>query len=354
MSTYPLIVRAIDVGYGHVKFTDGRDSHDKSIRTDSIPSQSPSAKPRLPKGPGVLTQRDTFTIPVGERLFEVGRDIRLALHGTQETEVLDENFSLSAGYAARLFGAVNYMQLPAGVIDILVLGLPLNTYPKHHAALSKRFTGLHTRNTRGDTIEIRHCHVYPQPLGSYTAFLADNPPASPSPLALSIDPGYNTVDFFVCQGMAANATRSDAVQRGMGAVLRAVADDIIKVHSMDATPVELVRAIDRSLATGEPFKIYGQEFDLSDHWRAGHEIVEEAAQAVKNSVGSGSDIEVILLTGGGASLYEDAIRDKFPRHQVLTLESPAMANARGFHLIGEMLAKSLGHALQFREAVVAA
>ena len=224
-----LIARAIDVGYGHIKFSDGRDpTNSNTIRTDSIPSQSPTAKPSVNLGAGVMKQRDTFLVPVGERLFEVGHDVHLALHGKQETEVMDENFCLGDAYAARLFGAINYMvpNLPADVIDVLVLGLPLNTYRKHHAALAKRFVGEHVIDERGGKVQIKTCHVYPQPLGSYMSYLAANPSPEKAPLALSIDPGYNTVDWFVCQGMSANDSLSDAVPRGMGAVLRAIADDM--------------------------------------------------------------------------------------------------------------------------------
>ena len=262
--------------------------------------------------------------------------------------MLDENFALSEHYAARLFGALNYLSpgLPDYAIDVLVLGLPLNTYPKHHKALAERFTGQHVINDANDTLQIRSCHVYPQPLGSYASYILGlGQSQGKAPFALSIDPGYNTVDWFVCQGMSANDVRSGAVQRGMGAVLRAIAEDMIKTHSFDATPVELVRAIDRAMSTGSKLEIYGREFDLSDHMAAGNEVIQEAAQAVKNSVGSGSDIDVIIMTGGGAELYRDVIQDKFPRHKVITLSSPALANVRGFHLLGEMLAKSLSKAL---------
>jgi len=47
------------------------------------------------------------------------------------------------------------------------------------------------------------------------------------------------------------------------------------------------------------------------------------------------------------------IQDRFPRHKVVTLENPALANARGFHMIGELLAKSLGQALKMRDAETA-
>lgn len=352
MTTHNLIVRAIDVGYGHIKFTDGRDTETGALRTDSIPSQSPAYKgPIVASGGGVMKRRDTFVVPVEGRMFEVGREVHRALTGKQETEVLDERFALSEQYAARLFGAINYMMpgLPADVIDVLVLGLPLNTYPKLHQKLAERFTGTFKINDAGEEVTIRSCHVYPQPLGSYMSYVAANAMHGKAPMALSIDPGYNTVDWFVCQGMSANDSLSDAVQRGMGTVLRAIAEDMIKAHGFDATPAELVRRIDNSLTTGEPFQLFGHDFDLEPHMVAGNDVIQEAAQAIKNSVGSGSDIDVIILSGGGASLYAPAVQDKFPKHKVVTLENPALANVRGFHMIGELLAKSLGQAMKLRE-----
>lgn len=351
-----MTVRAVDVGYGHIKFSDGRNPATQAIRTDSIPSQSPAYKGSMIKGGGgVMKRRDTFIIPVGDRHFEVGREINKALGTNQETEVMDEKFSLSAPYAARLFGAINYMtpSLDKDVIDVLVLGLPLNTYRKHHVALAERFTGIHKINDRGETIDIKSCHVYPQPMGSYMSYMAMNQVDGKTPVALSIDPGYNTVDWFLCEGMAANDARSGAVQRGMGAVLRTIADDMIKTHGFDASPAELIRLIDHSLATDTAFEIYGHSFDLKKHMSAGNEVIQEAAQAVKNSIGSGSDVKVIIMTGGGAPLYAQAIQDKFPRHTVVTLPSPALANVRGFHLIGEMLAKSMGQAMRLRGSAAA-
>jgi plasmid segregation protein ParM len=177
------IVRAADVGYGHVKFTDGRDSETNEIRTDSIPSQSPAAALHLRReghgeggfsGGVVMRSRDTFRVPVGERTYEVGRDVHLATVGTNVTEVLDRDFAISDAYAARLFGAINYMlpSLPDHQIDILVLGLPLTTYQQRRSDLEKRFVGTHVIDDRGATVKIDACCVYPQPLGSYAAYIA--------------------------------------------------------------------------------------------------------------------------------------------------------------------------------------
>jgi plasmid segregation protein ParM len=350
------IVRACDAGYGHVKFTDGRYMDSQSIRTASIPSQSPLARsPTLKTTGQMMTCRDTFLVPINGRTFEVGRDVRLAIEGCHVSEVLGDDFSQTEAYAARLFGAFNYMLpgLPESIIDILVLGLPLNTYAKHHESVEKRFCGEHVISPDRKTVTVKSCCVVPQPLGSYAAYLAltDLHQCKKTPMALVVDPGYETVDWLVCHGMVANEVRSDAVPRGMGAVMREVANDIIKTYGFDATPANVVRLLDRSLTSGAPFEMFGETIAFSNHMRAGNDVIEQAAQAIKNSVGSGFDIDVIILSGGGAPFYKEAVQRKFQRHKIVVLDAPALANVRGFHLLGEKLAKSRAHSQRQKEAV---
>lgn len=318
------IVRAVDVGYGHVKFTDGRDPESNEIRTDSIPSQSPAALVQVQKtgrgessfsGGVVMRSRDTFRVPVGDRTYEVGRDVHLATVGTNVTEVLDREFALSDAYAARLFGAINYMlpSLPDHEIDILVLGLPLTTYQQRRADLENRFVGTHVIDDRGATVRIDACCVYPQPLGSYAVYIAGTQGLSEAPLALIIDIGYNTIDWFVCHGLIASDVQSSAVERGMGEVLRAMADDIIAKHHLNSAQAQIVRTLDRSLVDNKPFKQHGEVIDLGPHFAAGEVVIEEAAQIIVNRIGSGGDLDVIILTGGGATLFAPVIRNSYLR-----------------------------------------
>lgn len=342
-----LCTRAVDVGYGHIKYADGRDEHN-AIRCDSFPSQSPAGRAGA-LGGGVMHSRDTFLVEVNGKSFEVGKAVALAGQSNRESEVLDQEFSLSDAYAARLYGALSYMapSLKDHVIDLLVLGLPLNTFTRHETALKKIFTGEHKVNSRGTVVNIRECHVYPQPLGAYMAFLHEHKKkgnTKTQPTALVVDPGYNTVDWFLCKGMAASEERCGAALRGMSAFLRAVAEAIIRDTGADATPTEVVRRLDESFGTATPFTMYGQAIDLAKYLPAGAAVIDEAANAIKNSVGSGSDVDVIVVAGGGAKLYVEAIRAKFPRHEVVALANPAFANVRGFQIIGEKLAQSSNRA----------
>jgi plasmid segregation protein ParM len=358
------VVRAIDVGYGHIKFTDGHDPVSGLIRTEVIPSQSPAVAveakatgddSRKKKLTPVLSKRDTFIVPVNGVLYEVGRDIHMAIHGNHESEVMDSKFPSTDVYAARLYGALNYMlpSLPGRNIDILVLGLPMNTFSAYRSELEERFTGTHVINEAGTAVTIKCCIIYPQPLGSYAAYLIEMLGSAPLPMALVVDPGYNTVDWFVCKGMVANELRSGAVLRGVGQMLRPVASEIIRRLRIDATPAEIVRLVDRGLVTDQKLELYSSTYEIKDFLWAGKSIVTEAAQAIKNSVGSGADINVIVVTGGGAALYAPAIATHFPSHKVVTLSSPATANVRGFHELGEQISRSRMRAMQACGAVSA-
>lgn len=345
-----LSVRAIDVGYGHIKFTTGRDPETGLITTESFPSQSPVVDVSS-LSETTEAKHDHFIVPIEDRYYAVGKDVGFAMKGANISEVLDNEFVTTPAYAARLFGAINYMyrDLPDDTIDYLILGLPMTTIRDHRQTLKNLFTGTKLINNHGDKVKINHIEVFPQPLGSYSAFMTANPPSQGKklPMALVVDPGYNTVDWFVVQGMKANEVQCGAVNRGMSAVLEGIARRM-------ATPVEqggsqfskgasipaLIRRIDQSLTSGEPFSMMGHEIPLDKFMDAGNAIIDEAAQAIKNSLGIAMEIDVIILTGGGSRFYEPAIRAAFPLHKVVLLDDPAHANVRGFHFMGERIARS--------------
>lgn len=344
-----LTVRAIDLGYGHIKFTTGRDPETGLIVTDSFPSQSPvTRKQSLPSK--VMTRRDTAIVPVNGIHYEVGKEVAMAMEANYEGEILDEDFPLSDAYKARLYGALNYMvpTLGSSVIDYLVLGLPMTTIRKHSQFLMKQFVGDHQIDVNGHSLTIKQVEVFPQPLGSYMAYLASlATPPKEAPMALVVDPGFNTIDWYVIKGVTPADIKCKAVNCAVGKVMEAMADAIIApidqggaTEAQGATLKEIQRRIDMSFVSGKPFTLCGRPIDLRPYMKNGQSVIEEAAQSIKNSIGQGGDIDVILMTGGGATLFKDAVQRKFPNHHVEVLAEPAFANVRGFQFLGEKLARS--------------
>ena len=75
--------------------------------------------------------------------------------------------------------------------------------------------------------------------------------------ALAIDPGYNTVDWFVCQGMSPSRAYNNGIERGMGGVMRAIAEDMdLTRHMQDAVAsLAVCLAADESVRTGQPVRL---------------------------------------------------------------------------------------------------
>ena len=65
------VVRGVDVGYGHVKWA-GEPTRGGKIEAASFPSKAPvSADSDI--NSEFLMRRDSFTVPVNGRMYEVGR-----------------------------------------------------------------------------------------------------------------------------------------------------------------------------------------------------------------------------------------------------------------------------------------
>ena len=119
------VVRAIDVGFGLVKFslpTQGGVTF-SSFASIAIPADVSAVRSLSTR------RRDTYDVPVGDAQFEVGRDVGLAQAGGSFGRDVTDEFYRGAIYEALTKGALRYMA-EAGdkVIDVLVLGLPVNQY----------------------------------------------------------------------------------------------------------------------------------------------------------------------------------------------------------------------------------
>lgn len=257
MSTSPVVI-AEDIGFGHTKYSVGRNARNR-ILVERFPSLAAKVQNHSdPAHFSVLSKHDTHRVPVGQDWFEVGKDIRQILPPNFVGDHLSEDYALSPQYAALVYGALNYAatSVHATHVDCLVLGQPMNTIEKMGPLLERKFQGQHFI-ANGRQITIDQCKVFPQPLGSYMSYLSAADHKSKMPCALVIDPGYGTVDWFVCEGMKAVLHKSDAVPLGVSAILSKVAKTIIKDKYPEMPEHVLVRAIDESLVSEQPLMLYG-------------------------------------------------------------------------------------------------
>lgn len=335
------IVRAIDVGYGNVKFTTSHDDAFGKIECSQFPSRSPIAGDKGIAA-GLLQGRKTVVVDVNGTNYEVGYDVVKAQGTFDETSVLNKDFCLSDAYMARLKGALAYIKMDASFtgdnLALLVLGLPVSTFRNEQLRnkLKQRVLGTHDLPD-GKVIKVERVLVMPQPMGAYFEYAFEHSmfEKMQEQNNLIIDPGFLTFDWLMSAGLVPIDARSDSVNRGMSSVLKAVAEESKRKEGWETDVSLLVKLLEEHFRLGRPYNVYGVERDVSNYIGPGKAIINEAVAALGNSVGDGADIQNIILSGGGAVLYLDAIKEKFKHHKIIVMENPVFSNVRGFQLAGE-------------------
>jgi plasmid segregation protein ParM len=345
------VVRAIDVGYGNVKFSFNHLDAFSKVECEIFPSRSPVAGDKSLSA-GLVQGRDTVIINVRGTDYEVGKGVAKAQGTFDESSVLDRVFCLSDSYLARLRGALYYMMgadkktnapyINGGHIALLVVGLPVSTFRNKElpVKLKEVLTGPHELPD-GRSVIVDNVLVMPQPLGAFFEYAFENGmfETMSEQKNLIIDPGFFTFDWLLSDGLTIIDKRSDSVNRGMSAVIKEIVEAAKKKYKWDAETGMLMRMLDDhfrdGFEAGKPFVVYQDQIDVKGLLIAGKSVINEAVSALVNNVGDGADIQNIILAGGGAQLYHTAIQEKFPRHKILVMGNPVYSNVRGFQLAGE-------------------
>ncbi len=338
-------VRAIDVGYGNVKYSLHHRDMTGPVVCENFPSHSPIASDKA-LAAGVMKGRDTVAIKINGISYEVGKQVTLALAVDDKSVVLGKDFCQSDAYLARLRGALFYMRgkdkdginyTPEN-IQLLVVGLPVSTYRDKDLVqkLKERVLGFHELPEER-SVNVEKVIVLPQPMGAFFqhAISKDLLLTMRNQTNLIVDPGYYTFDWLFSAGMTPVDVRSDSANRGVSAILEIMAHEVIMQEKFDANESTLIRMLEAHYMTGVPFVPFGVNIDMPKYEAHAASVINDAVAAMAHKVGDGADIHNILLAGGGAKFFKAALEKQFPRHKVLIMTEPVYSNVRGFHMAGE-------------------
>jgi plasmid segregation protein ParM len=350
-------VRAIDVGFGLVKFSLPADG---GVTFSSFPSMAIPADVSAVRSLSTR-RRDTFDVPANGAQYEVGRDVGLAQAGGSFGRDVTDEFYKGAIYEALTKGALRYMA-EAGdtVIDVLVLGLPVNQYND-----AKRRDYLRDTYQRaveigdGKTIEVRKVIVQAQPMGGYAALEehldelnqvirdtggALQPLASADELddlsVLVVDPGEHTLDWLLVQQGSINPRASGAASdAGRHRVIRAVQESLAADIGRPLGPAVAPR-INEALRQQQPVKLSGVAHDLNKYEPQIMSVVEDSLNRMIDGLRDAHEIiDLIVLVGGHPARYQDVLKRRFPAIPVVVMPESMAANVRGFQMIGEAMAE---------------
>lgn len=349
----PQVVRAIDVGFGLVKFSvragDG-------IRFTSFPSMAIPADASAVRGLGTR-RRDTFDIPVGGADYEVGRDVGLAQSGGNFGRDVTDEFYRGNIYEALTKGALRYM-FEAGDqrIDVLVLGLPVNQYndSKRRDYLKSRYQGDLDLGA-GKWLHVERVIVQAQPMGGYAAlddYLSElnatitqtGGALKPLPdgealddlAVLMVDPGEHTLDWLLIQQGTINPRASGAASdAGRHRVVRSVQDSLSAAVGRPLGPAVMPR-INDSLRSGQPVKLAGVAHELQQYHPIVMSVVEDSINRMIDGLRDAHEIiDLMVIVGGHPEHYRDVLAKRFPAIPVFVMPDSMEANVRGFQMIGE-------------------
>jgi plasmid segregation protein ParM len=341
----PLVVRAVDVGYGNVKFVT-RHIHGQEVLCSLFPSVAPQSSGGQDLGAGLLQKLNTVIVEVNGIRYEVGKDAEHA-QDVNHGRVLDRSYPETDTYMALLLGALYYMG--ESELDCLVLGLPVNTLDEYKGFLEQKVPGVHSVpninknvNVRAEPtlkVNVKSVIVYPQPLGALFDYAIRKKLFAEmrAQTNLIVDVGYFTVDWLLAKGIQPAKARSGAQSGGMSAVLSSIGEVIGREHKTQFTSFS---RLDDAIRTNSKLTLFGKACDITPFIKFGKVKAREFIATMTNKVGDGSDIDNIILSGGGASFFMDVVQEKFPKHTIVIANDPVFANVRGFQLAGEERLKS--------------
>ena len=347
------VIRAIEVGFGTTSLTTGNDEKGNPlIKTfPSFVAKGDPSKQGLSAG---LNKRDTVVVSVNGQQYEVGPDAQLA-SDKASSRVLNSNYIQSDQYQALLFGSLSYMN--AEKIDLLVLALPVENWSRRDE-LKKIITGAHTVN--GKNYFIKDVWVIVQPMGGLFAYANRIGQQGYEELReqtiLSVDPGFGTFDFVLSRGLKLNDSRSGGNELGMSAVLSDCSKALrIAFPTLNDFPIE---KIDEAFYKNEGFiRISGKKYPFPicdgktvdgkkvsvnfDLVPTIENVTDNAVTKLKNVVGNGGDIDLILLMGGPHKVYIESLERAYPDHEIIVIDDPLRSVCEGMYYAGLQYFKAI-------------
>lgn len=326
--TPSLIVRALDVGYGNTKHSTADAAGNNCFR--AYRSLAPTAV-TTDISADAMSQRDTVVVSVDDTQYEVGPDAELVTDA-QHAHVSDHGYVTRPEYRALCLGALAYMGTPR--IDVLVVGLPVSRIESHREQLRALLEGRHQIGSDA-SVEVKRVLVVAQPVGGalYVALSNNRYDQFRQETICTIDVGAGTTDALVSRGLQALPKRCATHAGGTGAMLRRLSDAVTARHGVECSMLTL----DDALRTGT-LTLSGRKVPILPMLSATRPDVDQAINALMSRIGTDSDIDRIILVGGGARFFKPGIEARFPRHDITICGAGIFANVRGFQLAGERFA----------------
>lgn len=318
----------LDIGYSNLclVFGGGMSAEPRSLVAPAGAGPV-SALPDAIGGERVDPGSDGWMVPIKGDLWAAGVEPG-RLQGLPRD--LHADYTKSDSYRALFLAALT--ATGAARIEHLVTGLPVSHYRTGHARLAAALHGTH-RVGGGMAVSVERVTVLPQPAGSYVDFVSrlENLDLAERGLVLIIDVGFFSVDWLLVDGGEIRSAASGTSLLAMSMVLRAADELLQRRHGCQVG----VERLERVVREGWPsFYAGGNRVSTRSLLAEAADLVAPRALAeMRQAMRGERAVDGILLTGGGAALFEPHVAPLFPGIRIAVPDAPVLANARGFWLL---------------------
>jgi plasmid segregation protein ParM len=249
---------------------------------------------------------------------------------------LHADYSTTPAYRALVTAALALAGQPR--VDRLVTGLPVAQAqdPRRREALRRALLGEHA-SARG-RCTVAEVRVVPQPVGAFVDLLCsveDAPTLAriEEGTVLVLDAGYYSIDWAVIVAGELRRGASGTSLEAMSVLLERAAGAIATRHGGRPQPLALEAALRQGRSA---LRVFGEHLPLAPVLAQAAQAVgpialETLRQALRREA---TDVDLVVLTGGGARLYGEQAKALFPAAQLHLARDPVGANARGFFHYG--------------------
>jgi plasmid segregation protein ParM len=321
------MILSIDIGYGYTKGVGADDLH------FAFPSVIGTAED-IRFSTDLIRGGDARPVKYGDWRFFYG-----------EQAVLQSRVQSAVFNRSRVHDDTYKMLFVASLVELsnlmpnierlrVVTGLPVDFFGDRPAVIES-FEGIY-RITAADQMEIavESVVVTPQPFGSlFRELMNDNGKIANTDVEKGrvgvIDVGTYTTDFVAADKLRYVQRLSGSVSIGWSKVVNQIQQALADQHMLELTSYEVDQAIRQ-----KSVRVRGETISLEA-------LIAPATTDIKTAIiarardlwGAGANLDMILVSGGGAPYLYDAIRQVYPHARLMT--NAFWANAEGFYRFGQ-------------------
>ena len=222
-------------------------------------------------------------------------------------------------------------------IDMLVTGLPVSQYldETRRNALANQMRGTH-QLTPKRAVTVEKVKVIPQPIGGLLDYINQQDANIEDARVLVVDPGFFSVDWVVVANKDMHRQSSGTSLNASSVILEEASRLIARDHGAAVDTETLENAVRASKST---ILVLGQRVEIAPYIeKAAKTIGPVVVESIQKSLRKESKtVDLVVLVGGGAMFFREAVQAAFPRQTVVMPKDPVYSNARGFWLMGVAL-----------------